>query len=676
MPTAADLKLISEKLSEPPFKRSFSVIQLHDELDSFQLLQTLNDVIQYIDNANPNSIHRGTNIRTEIPDETVARIGDFLRVLKYKGLPEWEEFRTKLLTGDREIILDALAFLLRDVPTHKKRAYLAPYLAAIDVPPEFMQDDVTADLSKQLSDLQSQFKEIHRHVDQMKQSGNSAAIIKREIQQMEDEKQQVSNKIGRLRKKVEDVPNHEKWLDAARSLRTEQQNEAQIADRIKEQKNQVLQSERKLTNALQTLKEVRAAFASAGPDLLYSKMEEDFKMNKYLATENLPKAGGMCCSFAGSDLKGLEDQIKELNDTIAKLAEQKLVKSASGDDKLALFRQQAAIIARKKEGTATKLKAATDEVSTAQEELNVKKESAKGAAGTKMMKGEELKRYVSELRGKSTVYKRKKTELSELTAEFGILQRTEEILKGRVKSLEDALSTLERKGGVLGFHAAQENLEKMSERKAEVDEAKGNTLNEISSIVDKLVASINEKKAHLSPIIQEMRTLRQQAQDLETEYTEKKKAHDALMVGLDSEAIQLDQEVKGYRQDIQTDQSRMFYLNLQIEMLEIAHDRVMQEMKAYIGGDDALEAMQKARGFKTYRELYNKKITEAENAGRALRESQKEVKAKHEPNMKQLAMFTDVKKLLALKASYNKKVLSGGGKAEEVGTVTQDRLVL
>ena len=121
----------------------------------------------------------------------------------------------------------------------------------------------------------------------------------------------------------------------------------------------------------------------------------------------------------------------------------------------------------------------------------------------------------------------------------------------------------------------------------------------------------------------------------------------------------------------------------------------MQEMKAYIGGDEALEAIQKARGFKTYRELYNKKITEAENAGRALRESQKEIKvlaqlvlfgnmlpgiaanawtryraqAKHEPNMKQLAMFNDVKKLLNLKASYNKKVLSGGGKAEELGTV-------
>lgn len=44
-----------------------------------------------------------------------------------------------------------------------------------------------------------------------------------------------------------------------------------------------------------------------------------------------------------------------------------------------------------------------------------------------MPKGEEMKRYVAELRAKSTVYKKKKAELSAITAEFGILQRTEEV---------------------------------------------------------------------------------------------------------------------------------------------------------------------------------------------------------------------------------------------------------
>ncbi len=38
---------------------------------------------------------------------------------------------------------------------------------------------------------------------------------------------------------------------------------------------------------------------------------------------------------------------------------------------------------------------------------------------------------MNKLRGKSTVYKKKRQEMAELRAEFGVLSRTEEILKQR-----------------------------------------------------------------------------------------------------------------------------------------------------------------------------------------------------------------------------------------------------
>ncbi len=53
---------------------------------------------------------------------------------------------------------------------------------------------------------------------------------------------------------------------------------------------------------------------------------------------------------------------------------------------------------------------------------------------------------------------------------------------------------------------------------------------------------------------------------------------------------------------------------------------VLQETKAYIGGDEKFEEIQKLRGFKSYRELYTKKITEQENLGEMLRNTQKDVK--------------------------------------------------
>ncbi|KAJ3068337.1 Intraflagellar transport protein 81 [Rhizoclosmatium hyalinum] len=310
------------------------------------------------------------------------------------------------------------------------------------------------------------------------------------------------------------------------------------------------------------------------------------------------------------------------------------------------------------------------------DELEARRDQNRGPGG-RALKGDDLKKYVSELRGKSNIFKLKRAELSEIQAEFGILQRTEQILRTREHTMNASLSEIERRSGVPGYHTQRDNLEKVSERKSEMDELKGKTLNEISEIISSIVSSINEKKTVLAPVIQELRKLRVVASDLEADYVEKKRHYDGMMVGLDSEAVKLEQEVKGYRQDIQNDQSRYHYLNMSIGLIDIAQDKVLNEMKAYIGGDDAVEAQQKARGFKTYRDVYNKKIVEQENAGKALRDQQKEIKAKHEPNVKQLAFFTDVKKLLQLKVAHNQKLLNGGGlDTTGFSQITQDRLVL
>jgi len=43
----------------------------------------------------------------------------------------------------------------------------------------------------------------------------------------------------------------------------------------------------------------------------------------------------------------------------------------------------------------------------------------------------QFKRYVAKMRGKSSMYKKKRQEIAELKAEYGVLQRTEEILRER-----------------------------------------------------------------------------------------------------------------------------------------------------------------------------------------------------------------------------------------------------
>lgn len=51
----------------------------------------------------------------------------------------------------------------------------------------------------------------------------------------------------------------------------------------------------------------------------------------------------------------------------------------------------------------------------------------------------QFKRYVNKLRSKSTIYKKKRQELAELKAEFGVLARTEEILQQRHENIDQQL---------------------------------------------------------------------------------------------------------------------------------------------------------------------------------------------------------------------------------------------
>lgn len=163
-------------------------------------------------------------------------------------------------------------------------------------------------------------------------------------------------------------------------------------------------------------------------------------MNRYLATEKLPKLLDEKRSqiqhltkiittptMSEKDLLQIEADIRSLNEEITKLSDKKTSKTGTGQDKLALFRQQATIIAKKKETAADKLHVLNEEHHKLSTEIEDKKEALKGLQGSKILKGEEFKKYVSDLRNKSNVYKKKKADLSELSAEGGVLERTAQV---------------------------------------------------------------------------------------------------------------------------------------------------------------------------------------------------------------------------------------------------------
>ena len=82
------------------------------------------------------------------------------------------------------------------------------------------------------------------------------------------------------------------------------------------------------------------------------------------------------------------------------------------------------------------------------------------------MTREEFKEYGVQLREKGQSYKMAKAELAGLRAESVVLHRTEQVLKGRDRNLEEFLKQQEAKAGVSGYRDAQSRLEMASEQTA------------------------------------------------------------------------------------------------------------------------------------------------------------------------------------------------------------------
>merc|ERR1712066_506791 len=205
--------------------------------------------------------------------------------------------------------------------------------------------------------------------------------------------------------------------------------------------------------------------------------------------------------------------------------------------RLSVYKQQANLVAKKKELVLKEKKELEEERDNKAKELSMKEREYEQMKGHKFMKRDEFKNYAASLRDKSAKFKRLKAELSELRHEVGVLSRTEQVLQ--VKDTTPA-----------GLRETEAMLEKASVEKSEVDKAKGKTLDEISGIVRKINAQLKEKKNKLAPQIKALRSVRQNFQQVEAKYLEKKSAYDQAKSTMDSELSKVGADVKSLESEV------------------------------------------------------------------------------------------------------------------------------
>lgn len=686
------MKVIVQQLNKEPFNKAYNLITF-DALEPLQLLQVLNDVLAIVDPK------QSIDLREETPDQSAVRIFQLLRVLKYKPPDSinLNQFRVGLVQGEKPIIYPILEYLLPRVPELQKRAYLAKYLLKIEVPADIMQDEEVNNIYMQYEDLMEQFKELHKQSSQLQNSGFNTTEIRKDITNMEDEKEQLIKRIERLRRKVESHPNSQVMMNVAKNLRVERDREKKISQQKQEQMTNIQHLDQRIKRMDNQLRDMRQASVGATPDTMIDRLEEETRANSYIVKEQLPKDVASrrkmiqdlqkvvaIPAMGQSDLDELNSQITAMNTEVNQLVEQRMRSGDPTDDKLSLFRQQAGIIAHKKEAAGAALREMREDVSKTNQELEQKREIVNSVEGAEVLKGEDFKRYVNKLRSKSTIYKKKRSELAELRAESGVLMRTDDILNQRNHLINKQLGIVEQKAGVAGYRETQETLEKVSATKSDLDDVKGRTLEDMSEMVRRLHSDIAERRNVLAPILREIRPLREKLQELTPDYDSKKQLYERTSAGLESNMSKLEQEVRGFSEECRAEECRYHYLNCMMGLLECQQDRITEEMKCYVSH----EVGEKKR---TMREVYTRKIQEQENQGRNLRERQKSVRENHEPNIKQMKMWRDLERLLQCKVNCIDQIASLGSgltgvRAMQIGVggygeappahLEEDRLVL
>merc|ERR1712032_896945 len=224
------------------------------------------------------------------------------------------------------------------------------------------------------------------------------------------------------------------------------------------------------------------------------------------------------------------------------------------------------LVAKKKELVLKDKKQLEEEKDALSKELSVKEREYEQMKGHKFMKRDEFKNYAASLRDKSAKFKRLKAELSELRHEVSVLVRTEQILQ--VKDPTPA-----------GLRETEAMLEKASVEKSQVDKAKGKTLDEISAIVQKINAQLKEKKNKLAPQIKALRSVRQNSQQVEVKYLEKKSAYDQAKSSMEGELSKVAGDVRQLDNQVLEAEQNYHELNMQLCAAESKLQRAHRETR-------------------------------------------------------------------------------------------------
>jgi len=667
----SEIQFIVQKLKQEPFNMRLSLVAF-DEKSNFEILELLHDVFKEIDPFR----HGSVDFKRESDDDRTERFMRTLEILKFRfPYEDLERYRASLRKGERAVVYPILYWALSNFKSHSKRAYLSRFLLKLDIPQDYLQDEALSVAAQQLSSLQNEFISAHRQVDELRKNQLAPQELRGEITQLEQEKNQLEDKIERMKDKTANEPGFQELLQVTSTLRKEQEEESKLHERKRDQNNALAAAERRYNDMARKLAETRAnSNDSVSPEVLLERLEEEVRAQKQQLQTSLPKEHKIKLARLQEieailneptktveDIEDLENSVRQFQRNIHNLNEEIKAsqRQSGGDEMLPVYRQHASTIAKQlqtKERELEDAKKDRSELLKQFEEKELKASEISSQNGNKQRSEPELKKYAKQIRAKTREYTQKRQQLAEIKNESVVLSRTEQILRGRDKNLKDYIDKMEAKKGVAGFNETKNKMEEVSEKMSQVNEMKGKTLAEISLVVTNINQTLKERKNRLAPQIKELRTVRQRFQEFEQEYFEKKALYENTAVHLETERLKLEQECAAFQQDC-IEQERTYHLtNCLLSIKDVQLQKVEDEERCQ-AGNGTLSAHGSV--FKSWEALYKHKIQTEENLSKQLRKQQKDLKQDEGDFMEQKVLFNDLEKLLRLKLKLTAQQSSG-----------------
>lgn len=605
-----------------------------DTMGGDDYISLLNEVIYEVDKKQPSLIQ----CRSEAPENRVMRHLEFLKGVQYKP-PDSNGLKTGILMGDKKFLQPILRFLLLEMDQVKERAYLARFLMKISVPQEMAQSDEEVHAAwEEYSELIEKFKEIHSSVTEQRKQGPNTEAVRSDIKAMEEERKQIEKRVERAEKKVKVLPNYDTLSAAATKLRLEKQKADEIQMQIREQRTQLSMCDSRLERANQRLESLSQQQSGLTPADLIERTADELKTANYRRKELLPKtlqehkrqlaALQEAASDPSPDKISLLEKVTTLRDEIKKFEELKMEESK--DHSLIAFRQNAKNLSRRKEAQSLALQEKRKDEEEIKKEVEEKKKLMEKEFGGAPMNEKEFKDYGIELRRQGQKYNAARNHLKFLQSENGVLSRTLELLQKQLNSEKEKLKQLEKMHGVSGFSELQSKLEEVSGKKQEKDQQKGETMEDISQLVQQLNQKIAEKRDIIEPLLNIVRPLRTQHQNLQNEMKEAKKKYDSVLAGIESGRGNLEREVAKIRKEHTHERAHFQIQRATLENFHSLQDRLQ----------DA----------DTWRDVLQKKLRDSEIKSKTLRDQQRALREhKNQKREEEAHMWRKIIQILKLK---------------------------